>query len=347
MDSPIDWDLAARVAARTAGTEPLADSYHYNSLEGDFAVATTKAIDLVTSFTGLSISHEDVGQVVTREPWVKANLRATKRVLEPVAMRVMERSQSKTTSSVGSRVTAIELGALLGWMSRRVLGQYDVFEGDVIYYVGPNILAIEKKYGFSPGEFRLWVAMHEVTHRAQFRGIDWMQPYFLGLVDQLVALFDPDPKRFFSGLRQAANAAREKTAGPREMGLIGAFTTPEQQIIVEKLQALMSVLEGHADVVMNGAGGEFVPSASRFHHVFHERRMSASGFGGALQRLFGFEAKMRQYARGSEFIKTIQETHGDSAVGALWKSSENLPTYSELEKPEFWARRVLGVDSNF
>lgn len=345
MDSPIDWELAARIAAKTAGTEPLAHSYHYDSLHGDFSIATSKAIDLVSSFTGLPLTHEDVGQVVTRSPWVNANLRSTKKILEPVAMRVMERSNAKSGNVVGRRVTAIELGALFGWMSRRVLGQYDIFEGDVIYYVGPNILAIEKKYGFTPSEFRLWIAIHEVTHRAQFQGIDWMHGYFLGLIDQLIALFDPDPKRFFGALRQAAGAAREKTAGPREMGLVGLITSPEQQIIIEKLQALMSVLEGHSEVVMNGAGGEFVPSASHFHHVFHERRMSASGFGGALQRLFGFEAKMRQYEKGAEFIHTVEQAGGKGGISKLWDAPENLPSYSELEKPEVWCRRVLGIDS--
>lgn len=340
MTSPIDWDLAVRIANRTAGQEPLAQSYHYDALHKDFAQATRRAVDFVNTYTGLPLTHDDVSRVIVRNRWVEVNLHAFQALLEPVVQRMAEHQTSSTVNSVGRKFTAVELGALLGWMSRRVVGQYDVFGGDVIYYVGPNVLHLEKKYAFSPPEFRLWIATHEMTHRAQFTGVEWMRSYFLGLIDQLVTTFDPDPKRFFAALRKAAGAARENTAAPREMGLVGYVTTPEQQIVFEKMQALMSVLEGHSEVVMNAAGGDAIPNAERFHHVFHERRMSASGFGGALQRLFGFEAKMRQYQDGADFITAIDSVGGKDAVATLWKSSDRLPSLAELSAPDDWLARV-------
>ncbi len=342
MRSPIDWDLAERTAIRAGGTEPLAHSYLYDSLSTDFARATAQATKLVIASTGLSVPHNDVSAVVTRGVWVKANLGAFERVLEPIATRLAERQKSNAIAAVGRRLTGLELGGLIGWMSRRVLGQFDVFarSGGSIYYVGPNVLAIEKRYGFSPDEFRLWIALHEVTHRAQFLGVPWMREYFLGLVDHLVELFDTDPKRFLNTVRHAASAAREDVALPREMGLLGFITSPEQREVIEKLQALMSILEGHADVVMNRAGDDELPNARRFHHVFHARRMSANGFGGALQRLFGFEAKIRQYALGASFIEKIEREGGPETSQRLWESSDLLPSLQELEEPNLWLERV-------
>src|SRR5690606_8801326 len=131
-------------------------------------------------------------RVVGRLDWVRANLASYRRMLRPVLGRLEE--LDGPAAAVSGKVAGAAVGALLGWMSTRVLGQYDLLvleeedpdDQDLVYYVGPNILGLEKRQSFPPGEFRLWVALHEVTHRTQFTGVPWLRPYFLGLVEQLV-----------------------------------------------------------------------------------------------------------------------------------------------------------------
>src|SRR3954452_6113479 len=179
MTDPISWDLAERIAVRVAGREPFADSYHYASLEPDFAEFTAEAEELVAAETGLrSLSGPARARVTDRAGWVKANVASFQRLIRPVTDRLAG-STALTTSPIAPlarRLAGAEIGTLLGWMSTRVLGQYDLLlveddspeDQDIVYYVGPNILSLEKRFAFPPREFRLWLALHEVTHRAQF-----------------------------------------------------------------------------------------------------------------------------------------------------------------------------------
>src|SRR5206468_2275872 len=175
-------------------------------------------------------------------------------------------------AAVTRRVTAVELGALLGWMSTRVLGQYDLLlvedqnpeEQDLVYYVGPNVLAIEKRFGFPPREFRLWLALHEVTHRAQFTGVAWMREHFLSLVEGSLATVEPDPRRFLAAMRRAAEEVRAGRNPLDDGGLVALLASPEQHALLQKIQGLMSLLEGHGDITMNRAAADAIPSADRF-----------------------------------------------------------------------------------
>src|SRR5215210_5370773 len=214
---PVAWDVAERVAARVARREPLAESYLYASLSPDFDEYTAEAEELVAQETGLrSLSGPARARVTDRAGWIRANLKSFRRLLRPLTERLGNRMGSGPVASAGRSMAGAEVGALLGWMSTRVLGQYDLLvieneeeeEQDIVYYVGPNVLALEKRYAFPPKEFRLWLALHEVTHRAQFTGIPWMRPHFLSLVEQSLNAFDPDPKRLVEALRRAVEAIR-------------------------------------------------------------------------------------------------------------------------------------------
>src|SRR5690606_15013754 len=159
--------------------------------------------------TGLrSLTGSARARVTDRAGWVDANINSFQRLLRPLTDKVGPRIGGPF-AAVASRAAGAEVGALLGWMSTRVLGQYDLLvvededpdDQDLVYYVGPNVLAIEKRFAFPPREFRLWLALHEVTHRAQFTGIEWMRPHFLGLVQRTVDSVDPDPARFVEALK--------------------------------------------------------------------------------------------------------------------------------------------------
>ncbi|MBV8296859.1 MAG: zinc-dependent metalloprotease [Acidimicrobiia bacterium] len=348
MADPISWDLAERIAVRVAGRDPFADSYHYASLEPDFAEFTAQAEDLVAAETGLrSLSGPARARVTDRAGWIRANLASFRRLLKPITEKLGDRMSNGPLTPVAQAVTGAEVGGLLGWMATRVLGQYDLLiaehehpeEQDLVYYVGPNILALEKRYGFPPREFRLWLALHEVTHRAQFTGVAWMRAHFLSLVDQSLSSVDPDPRRFLDALRRSVEQMRAGHNPLDEGGLVALIASPDQQAVLRQIQGMMSLLEGHGDITMNRAGAGLVPSADRFQRVLHERRHQG-GPARVIQRLLGIEAKLLQYELGERFIEAVEAEGGRPLFDLVWASPENLPTLAEIRDPDTWMARV-------
>jgi coenzyme F420 biosynthesis associated uncharacterized protein len=353
MASPVDWRFAERVALRFSGTEPFAASYHAESLVPDFAELTTQAEELVADATGLrSRAGPARAQVVDRAAWIRANLASFQRLLRPLLDKVDDRTGASMPASFASKVTGAQVGTLLGWMSGRVLGQYDLLvvddetaaSQDVVYYVGPNLLNLEKRFGFPPREFRLWIALHECTHRAQFTGVPWLREHFLGLVRQAIDMVDPDPDRLIDSLKGALSTARGGRRALDEGGLVHLLATPEQRSVLNDIGGLMSLLEGHGDVTMDRAATGRIPSAERFSRVLRERRRNQHGMARIVQRLLGIEAKLAQYEAGERFIAAIEAAAGPMAVDRCWERSANLPTLEEIRAPERWLSR-MGVDS--
>ena len=348
MTDPISWDLAERIAVRVAGREPFADSYHYASLEPDFAEFTAQAEELVAAETGLrSLSGPARARVTDRAGWIRANLASFRRLLKPITEKLGQRMTDGPLTPVARAITGAEVGGLLGWMSTRVLGQYDLLiaehehpeEQDLVYYVGPNILSLEKRYGFPPREFRLWLALHEVTHRAQFTGVPWMRTHFLSLVDQSLSAVEPDPKRFLDALRRSVEQLRAGQNPLDEGGLVALIASPDQQAVLRQIQGMMSLLEGHGDITMNRAGAGLIPSADRFQRVLHERRRQG-GPARIIQRLLGIEAKLMQYELGERFIEAVETAGGRALFDEVWAAPENLPTLAEIREPDTWMARV-------
>jgi coenzyme F420 biosynthesis associated uncharacterized protein len=235
---------------------------------------------------------------------------------------------------------------MLGWMSTRVLGQYDLLVSDgtndegAVYIVGPNMLMLENKFGFPHEEFRMWVTLHELTHRAQFTGVPWMREHFLGLVNHTVELADPDPARLMGAVRDAFRDREAAKQRLRDGGIVAIVATAEQQAVFNATAGLMSLLEGHGDVVMDRAGAEIVPSAARFARVLRERRRRINPLGRIIQRLVGLEGKLNQYAAGERFIAEIEGVAGERAVDACWLEPANLPSLDEIRTPQLWIDRV-------
>src|SRR3954462_13865657 len=203
-------------------------------------------------------------------------------------------------------------------MSTRVLGQYDLLlveeedpeDQDIVYYVGPNVISLEKRFGFPPREFRLWLALHEVTPRAQFTGIDWMRPHFLSLIDGSLGAIDPDPKRFMEALQRVVEQVRSGKNPLDEGGIVAVIAGAEQYAVLQQVQGLMSLLEGHGDVTMDRAGAGRIPGAERFSRVLRERRQQQGGPVRLLQKVIGLEAKLKQYERGERFIDAVEAEGG-------------------------------------
>ncbi|MFN8034545.1 MAG: zinc-dependent metalloprotease [Acidimicrobiia bacterium] len=343
---PVDWPLAERIARRVAGRDALSSSYLARSLEPDFATATSTAESLVAEFTGLRAPDPARALVIDRVAWVSANVRAMRRMLAPFMDRIAARMSRSPWAPIGVRVSGAEVGVLLGYLARRVLGQYDLLVpdegaggGDVVYYVGPNVLSLEKQFAFRPRDFRLWIAIHEVTHRAQFTGVPWMQQYFLSLVEQSLSMLDPDPQRLVRALRRGIDELRAGRNPLDDGGLVALMATPEQRGVLSQVQALMSLLEGHGNAVMNRLGREHVAGQERMATVLQARRQQG-GVSGQVQKLLGLEMKMRQYELGESFVDTVEREAGLAAIDRAWEGPGLLPSLEELAEPEQWLARI-------
>jgi coenzyme F420 biosynthesis associated uncharacterized protein len=342
---PIDWPLAGRVARRFAGREPLAASYLAASLRDDFAAVTEQAEHLVAEHTGLRAPGVARAQVVDRNAWVDANITSMQRLLEPLTARVGARMASSRVAPLGRRVAGTETGVLLGYLAQRVLGQYDLLvlddddAADAVYYVGGNILALEKRFAFRPRDFRLWIAIHEVTHRAQFTAVPWMKSYYLGLVERALSSIDPDPRRLVQALTRAADELRSGRNPLDDGGLVALLASEEQRGALADVQALMSLLEGHGNSVMNRLGRDHVAGQARMARVLQARRQSG-GMTAVVQKLVGLESKMRQYEVGEAFVAAVEREAGPRGIDAAWRGPELLPTVDELQRPREWLARV-------
>jgi len=351
-DDAIDWEVARKVAERFGGREPFADAVHRDGLDADFAEFTEQAEDLVAECTGLrSLSGKARGRVTSRAGWVDANLASFQRLLRPITDK-LESKMDKATLGVGGKIAGAELGMMLGWMSTRVLGQYDLLviedenpdDQDIVYYVAPNVLALERRYAFPKREFRLWLALHEVTHRAQFTGVPWMREHFLGMVQSTIDGVDPDPKRFMEALQRMLEARRQGQNPMDQGGVMALFASDEQLEVINRVAGLMSLLEGHGDVTMDRAGKNLVPSADRFARVLRQRRQNSSGFTRIFQKLAGFEAKIKQYAEGEHFIGVVESCGGAELFDRAWESPDNIPSIDEIRNPDLWIARVGAPD---
>jgi coenzyme F420 biosynthesis associated uncharacterized protein len=323
------------------------DAATVTQLKADFSEATTRAEALVVEATGLRPATGSAGAlVVDREEWVRANLSSFRRLLEPVLEKLEASSGRGRLAEAARGATGAQLGLVLGWMATRVLGQYDLLlaegedTGGVVSYVGPNIVALERRHGFPTGQFRLWIALHEVTHRCQFTGVPWLRPHFLSLVDQAMSGMVPDPRRFAEALRRAASAVRAGHNPLEEAGMLGLVAPPEQLEVIGRIQSMMSLLEGHGDITMDRAGADAVPDAPWFSRVLRERRRRASLPSRLLQQLVGIEAKMRQYEQGENFIRAVEASGGPELLARVWEGPEMLPSMDEIRHPESWVARV-------
>ena len=238
-----------------------------------------------------------------------------------------------------------EVGALVGVIAKRVLGQYELVlpsedggDGDTVMFVGVNVLDMERKNEFRPEEFRFWVALHECTHRLQFTGVPWLKQYFLDLVEGLVETSAPEPGRMQRIREEMQAAGSEGRPLIDERGLMGLLATPDQRDLIDRVQALMSLLEGHGHVVMDRIGARELVTQDRMARVLKMRRKDPRM--SAFLRLTGLEMKMKQYEQGERFILAVERRAGFAALDAVWTGPDALPTLDEIRDPDRWLTRV-------
>ena len=340
--------MALSVAKRFTGDESLHDSYLMDRLRRDLEVAVPRAEELVEGASGIPRPAPVRWDLIGRPAWVKANVRSMQVMLEPIAAKLERRQESLPwVVRTGQRAAlSAEIGVLLGYVSRRVLGQYDLLvpESDKgpapLYFVGPNLVETERRHGFVPEDFALWVAVHEVTHRFQFEGVPWLRPRFLDLVHRYLESMELDAKGLAQRFRGAARKMLSKETPVEERNPIYLLASDEQRSLLDQIQSLMAVVEGHGNYVMDAVGDAVIPSVRRMRSVFQHRRQQTSWFQKVLNQAIGLEMKMRQYEVGQHFCETVAEIGGPDAVANLWADPDRFPSMAELREPEAWLRRV-------
>lgn len=334
---------------RLAGTYLLAETYHTQSLQAEMDSIVEEVSQIVPEATGLHLPGAPSTVVIDRTEWIERNVATFTHLTEPARRHIEERMreagrQGQGAAAAAERVMQAEMTAILGLLSRRVLGQYELVlpsgeSGDAVAFVGPNILQLERTHQFTPSEFRFWVALHELTHRAQFQGIPWMRSYFLSLVEELVEQSRPEPGRLNRVIEKIGSRMSSGKPLIDERGILGLFATPEQNAVVDKVQALMSLLEGHGHVVMDRVGAEHLRSQERMSRVLKGRRQDART--AAFFRLTGLEMKLRQYKLGERFVLAVERMSDWDTVSLAFRNEASLPTLPEIEHPGRWLKRVV------
>ena len=338
-----DWGTALEIGRRVSGPGVRVPAIERARLREDLAEVVPQAEDLIRQFTGMQVEgFRSRAWVMARSEWIRANLKGLERLLEPLAARILEGRPNR--AEFKRKSLGAQAGVLMGYVARKVLGQYDVFlppdDEGLLYFVGPNVIEVERRYALPPRDFRLWIAIHEVTHRVQFGGATWLRGYLSGQVDSYLASIQLDSRELVSQLKRAAEEAK---AGTDWRGLGGVFLllSPEQREMFLRMQALMSLLEGHASFVMNEVARGRVSDVDRMRRALSARRRSSS-VERTFQKAIGFEQKIKQYDTGERFVRTIVERAGMATFNLAWRDVSDLPTLEEIADPDRWLARVAG-----
>lgn len=346
----VDWDLAVATARRLARRGPEVSVAEAREVVAQLREFAEAAEGPVREYTGLDGSgHHAPVVVVDRGGWAQANADAMRELIVPLAEKLRQGRSAGLLDNVGPKVTGLETGALLAFLSSKVLGQYDPFWSDGSNVVGrlllvaPNVVHIERELRVDPRDFRMWVCLHEETHRVQFTAVPWLRDHLREQIGAFVDATDTDTGVLIARLREVVRSiVRGEQEGGPSASLLDAVQSPGQREIIDRITAVMSLLEGHAEVVMDGVGPEIVPSVEAIRKKFQRRRKSAKGLDRTARRLLGLDAKMRQYRDGAKFVRSAIDEVGMAGFNRVWESPETLPSLAEITDPVAWVRRVHG-----
>ncbi len=348
----VDWSIARRVAGLVARAE---DRVVDPGL--DLVALGTEFESRVSDYTRLvPVSPIPTPELVSRHGWSDANFEAMAELMQPVEARMNERFEKAgrlagpLRAGAGAAL-AVELGLVVGYMSQRVLGQYELslIAGTAnprLLFVGTNLVGAAATLNVDRDAFVRWVTVHELTHAMQFGGVPWLRDYMGGLLKEYLATVDakPEPSKSNGGLIGRLRGIdlpdpSELAERFRDGGVAALVQTDEQRDVMERMQAAMAVVEGHAEHVMDALAPELVPQHEGLRAAMDARRQSRSAPERVLLRLLGMEMKLRQYKVGKEFCDAVVATAGIDGLNRVWVGPEALPTLAELEHPADWLAR--------
>ncbi|WP_153397761.1 zinc-dependent metalloprotease [Ornithinicoccus halotolerans] len=343
-DQPVDWALAASAGRRLAPPGPRAGASEVQALVAELRDAAERAVVPVAETSGLHAPEQaPPALVVDRAGWIAANAASMEAMLEPVLTQLTQRrAGERAVPRLGGTLAGTEVAGLLSWVSTKVLGQYDLApQGEPrLLLVAPNVMQVERELELDASDFRLWVCLHEETHRLQFTAVPWLRDHLIDRARRLGTDLVPSPDQLGQRLQQVASRLPEVLRG--ETDLTQVLATPEQREQLAEVTAVMALLEGHADVVMDEVGPEVVPTVRAIRQRFERRRQGTGSVDKVLRRLLGMETKMRQYRDGARFVRAVRDEVGLDGFNAVWSAPERLPRPHEIAEPQAWVRRVHG-----
>jgi len=340
LGTAVDWRFAATVGVRLARPGPPSTDYTRRQAIDELTSAAAKAEPPVRDVTGLVTNGVvPAARIVDRPEWVRAAAES---------MRVMTNGSEEPRGFLTGRITGAQTGAVLAFVASGILGQYDPFAGakeGCLLLVYPNVIAVERQLQVEPSDFRLWVCLHEVTHRVQFTANPWLSEY----MSQALGLLTRDAGEDIGQVvNRLADFVRNRGAGEPDanssgiLGLVRAVQSEPQRQALDQLLVLGTLLEGHADHVMDAVGPVVVPSVATIRRRFDERRhRKQPPLQRLLRALLGLDAKLSQYTRGKAFVDHVVGKVGMERFNTIWSGPDTLPLPAEIEDPQRWIDRVL------
>jgi coenzyme F420 biosynthesis associated uncharacterized protein len=351
--SMIDWnkvrDIAERMNPETGATAEWRNKWttYYSEL-------TLKVVPIIEEYANTKLPRQlNTVRAVSRNEWVEANINSFRQLFEPIE-RLNRDSMGGSSAAMQAMVGGFnqllvsgEMGILLGYLSRRVLGQYDlsllgrepVADGRV-FFVEPNIGGVVNALNLNGDEFRLWIALHESTHAFEFESHTWVRRHFNGILERYFSYLTEDLQNMRLNKQRLNNFMRRIRDNTQGSSWIERVMTPEQRTLFSELQALMSIVEGYSNHVMNAVGEKLMPNYNTIKERIERRQKDRGIIDKLFIKLTGLDLKMEQYRLGEIFVDRVVELKGIDFANLMWDRPEYIPTLDEIKKPELWVNRI-------
>lgn len=360
VPSLINWDLAASTAARLAPPGPELSAGEIGKAVDNLRFNADISVPHVHDITGLDAARDLRDShvlVVDRASWSKANTQSFAVMLQPALQKMVENrgsvAMTPAAAAASGAITGTQLGAVLAFLSSKVLGQYDPFAalapganvppGGRLLLVAPNIISVERELNVHPDDFRLWVCLHEQTHRVQFAAAPWLRHHMLDEIEKLSGNLLGNMESLVDRAGAIAKSLRDRNPSDKVPGrgaILDLLQNPEEKASLSHITAVMSLLEGHANVVMDAVDASIVPSVRTIRQRFNERGKERGVVEKFIRNLLGLDAKMRQYTDGAKFVREVVAVAGMEGFNKVWDAAEHLPTEEEIHNSKLWLERM-------
>jgi coenzyme F420 biosynthesis associated uncharacterized protein len=351
----IDWRTARDIAVTMSRDEVLSIAER-RKLDTEYRALVARCVPIVSEYTGdLLPDAPERTFAFDRVDWVNANIDGFERMFAPLeGLNLLGEAANRSIAgqmfgTLNQKVLSAEVGLLLGYLARKVLGQYDLtllgrepLGPGRLYYVEPNIKAAEHTLGLPRDEFRMWLALHETTHAFEFEAHPWLRDHFNAMLERYFGYLREDAVNLrsqgLSGLRLYIDRIR---SGSGESGSwLESLMNAEQRELFNQMQATMCIVEGYSNHVMNAVGRELLPNYTMISRRFEQRLQQRSQADRLLAKLTGLDVKMEQYRLGEQFIDRVARDRGHSFARRVWDGADYLPTMAEIRQPELWLARI-------